>query len=254
MSDVQTRTSPIVAIAAVAVIIFSAVGVAVMTGVMPSSRSTEATAVQTPVAPVTPAPNVRSEPSAPHNSASSTVAQKPATRVAVNHPAAVANTPVAATPHAATTTPAAITPPATTPSVATQGATVPVAAAPTPTPVPTPPAPVRVCTECGVIDAINVVDQKGQGSGLGAVGGAVVGGLIGTQVGSGRGNTAATVLGAVGGALAGNEVEKRVKATKQYNVSVRMDDGNVRNLTLDTAPGYTVGEKVKVIDGKLVKG
>lgn len=39
MSEAQSRTTPIVAIAAVAVIIFSAVGVGVMTGVIPSSFS-----------------------------------------------------------------------------------------------------------------------------------------------------------------------------------------------------------------------
>jgi hypothetical protein len=32
-----------------------------------------------------------------------------------------------------------------------------------------------------------------------------------------------------------------------------MDDGNTRSFTLDGAPAYAVGEKVKVIDGRLVK-
>jgi len=116
-------------------------------------------------------------------------------------------------------------------------------------------APVpRICTECGVIDTINVVDKKGEGSGVGAVGGAVVGGLVGNQIGNGRGNTVATVAGALGGAFAGNEVEKRVKSVKEYQVTVRMEDGNTRSFTLDGAPGYAVGDKVKVIDGRLVKG
>jgi len=112
----------------------------------------------------------------------------------------------------------------------------------------------RICTECGVIDTINVVDKKGEGSGVGAVGGAVVGGLVGNQIGNGRGNTVATVAGALGGAFAGNEVEKRVKSVKEYQVTVRMEDGNTRSFTLDGAPGYAVGDKVKVIDGRLVKG
>ena len=119
---------------------------------------------------------------------------------------------------------------------------------------PAPPPVPQICANCGVINAINVVEQKGQGSGVGVVAGGVVGGLVGHQIGQGRGNTAATVVGAVGGALAGNEVEKRVKATKQYNVSVRMDDGNFRNFTLDVDPGMAIGEKVKVIDGRLVRG
>ena len=34
------------------------------------------------------------------------------------------------------------------------------------------------CSECGVIDAINEIDTRGQGSGMGAAGGAIVGGLL----------------------------------------------------------------------------
>ena len=37
MSEAQNRTSPVVVIAAIAVIMFSAVGVGVMTGIIPSS-------------------------------------------------------------------------------------------------------------------------------------------------------------------------------------------------------------------------
>ena len=82
----------------------------------------------------------------------------------------------------------------------------------------------RTCTECGVIESVREIQHRGEGTGLGAVGGAVVGGLLGNQVGSGRGNTAATVVGAVGGVIAGNEIEKRVKTTKGYEITVRFDD------------------------------
>jgi outer membrane lipoprotein SlyB len=105
---------------------------------------------------------------------------------------------------------------------------------------------------CGVVDAVNVVTKKGSGTGLGVAGGAVVGGIVGNQIGNGRGNTAATVVGAVGGALAGNEVEKRVRAVKEYQVVIRMDDGNTRTFAFESAPGYAVGDKVKILDGRLV--
>ena len=99
--------------------------------------------------------------------------------------------------------------------------------------VPAQVAPVHVagnaaCAECGVIESVREVDAKGKGSGLGAIGGAVVGGLLGNQVGAGRGKDVMTVVGVVGGALAGNEVEKRMKTTKSYAVTVRMNDGSSR--------------------------
>lgn len=109
-------------------------------------------------------------------------------------------------------------------------------------------APVRAtCAECGVIESTREVSVKGEGTGLGAVGGAVVGGLLGNQVGSGRGNTAATVVGAVGGVLAGNEIEKRVKTTKGYEVTVRLDDGSSRVIHEASQPTWRTGDHVKVV-------
>src|SRR5690606_19804593 len=79
-----------------------------------------------------------------------------------------------------------------------------------------------------VVQSVREVDTKGEGSGIGAAGGAVVGGVLGNQVGRGDGRKLATVIGAVGGALAGNEVEKHVKSTKSYEITVRFDDGASR--------------------------
>ena len=42
-------------------------------------------------------------------------------------------------------------------------------------------------TTCGVVDRVELVEKKGQGSGLGLIAGGVVGGVLGHQIGSGRG-------------------------------------------------------------------
>ena len=105
------------------------------------------------------------------------------------------------------------------------------------------------CAECGVIESVQEVQHRGEGTGIGAVGGAVVGGLLGNQVGSGRGNTAATVIGAVGGVVAGNEIEKRVKSTKNYAITVRLDDGSSRVINAANAPAWRTGDHVKIVDG-----
>ena len=110
-------------------------------------------------------------------------------------------------------------------------------------------AAVAKCAECGVIESVREVEEKGKGSGLGAVGGAVVGGLLGNQVGGGRGKDAMTVVGAVGGAVAGNEVEKRVKATKRYEVTVRLSDGSSRVISEAGQPTWHTGDKVKIVNG-----
>ncbi|MBS1216901.1 MAG: glycine zipper protein [Proteobacteria bacterium] len=111
-------------------------------------------------------------------------------------------------------------------------------------------APVSVkCAECGVIESTREIATSGEGTGLGAAGGAVVGGLLGHQVGGGSGKQIATVVGAVGGAVAGNEVEKRVKSTKSYEITVRLDDGSIRVIGAADPPTWRTGDHVKVVDG-----
>ena len=109
-------------------------------------------------------------------------------------------------------------------------------------------AAVATCAECGVIESVREIDAKGQGSGLGAVGGGVLGGLLGNQVGGGRGKDVMTVVGVVGGAVAGNEVEKRVKASKSYEVTVRLHDGSSRVISETSLPIWHIGDKVKVVN------
>jgi len=107
------------------------------------------------------------------------------------------------------------------------------------------------CANCGVVEAINVVEVKGNGSYLGMIAGGVAGALLGSQVGSGRGTTVAQVAGAAGGAYAGNEIEKRMKKTKHYEVVVRLENGGSQTVSYATQPGFAVGARVKVENGAL---
>jgi outer membrane lipoprotein SlyB len=109
------------------------------------------------------------------------------------------------------------------------------------------------CTNCGTISAIREVEQKGQGTGLGAIGGAVIGGVLGNQIGRGKGKTIATVGGAAGGAYAGHQIEKSARSTKTWNVTIRMDNGSDRTIALDTAPALAVGDKVRVEGNNIIR-
>jgi outer membrane lipoprotein SlyB len=105
------------------------------------------------------------------------------------------------------------------------------------------------CANCGVIESIREVAAKGAGTGLGAVGGAVVGGVLGNQVGDGSGRRIATVAGAVGGAVAGHQIEKHVKSTTSYEITVRFEDGSSRVIQADSAPSWRTGDRVRVTNG-----
>ncbi|MBK8323671.1 MAG: glycine zipper 2TM domain-containing protein [Betaproteobacteria bacterium] len=115
------------------------------------------------------------------------------------------------------------------------------------------PAADAACDNCGTVVETKTVKKQGEGSGAGAVVGGVLGGVLGHQIGSGRGNTAATVVGAGAGAYAGHQVEKNQKSSTNYQVIVKMEDGKSRTFNFSKETSYRSGDKIKVVDGKLVK-
>lgn len=121
-----------------------------------------------------------------------------------------------------------------------------VAEAPAPYTAPKP-APAQVCYDCGVIDSITPIREKGDGSGAGAVLGGVLGGVLGHQVGGGKGKDVATAVGAIGGAVAGHQAEKQIRATTTYSIGVKMDDGSYRTASLGSEAGLSVGMPVRVV-------
>jgi outer membrane lipoprotein SlyB len=106
--------------------------------------------------------------------------------------------------------------------------------------------PVALCPNCGVVESVHTVQAQGEGTGVGAVAGGVLGGVLGHQVGRGSGNTLATIAGAVAGGYAGHQVEKNVRTATQYQITVHMDDGSRRTLTRKEAPVWRQGDRVEV--------
>lgn len=127
----------------------------------------------------------------------------------------------------------------------------PVAAAPKAAPAP---AAAPKCAECGVVEAVQEVEVKGEATGAGAVAGGVAGAVIGNQVGSKKTKTAARIIGAVGGAVIGHQVEKNVRTTKRYDITVRMEDGTLRTVSQTQPPTWRAGDKVRVVNDALEAG
>ncbi|MFM0627165.1 glycine zipper 2TM domain-containing protein [Paraburkholderia xenovorans] len=213
----RSRIHPLVAGAAVAVILASATGIAAMTGLLPTSH-----AVTEPALPVTAAaPQIASAPiAAPQPAPVQQTAQQAApARPPVHHPRRA--NPVAAPNYANN-----------------QGYQAPYDAAT--------PRPVAADPYAGEVVAINTVQAPEPTTGLGALGGAVAGGLVGNQIGGGRGKILTTIAGAVGGGLAGNGIEHAVRKQTTYEVQVRMQDGSYRNFSYPTQPALQIGERVHV--------
>jgi len=108
------------------------------------------------------------------------------------------------------------------------------------------------CYSCGRVERINVIYAARQNTHTGAVLGGIVGGVLGNQVGKGDGRKAATVAGVVGGAVAGNAIEKRANQ-QTFDITVRMDNGNVVVVNQSTLPGgLQIGSPVRISNGRVI--
>ena len=110
-----------------------------------------------------------------------------------------------------------------------------------------------VCDNCGTVTDVRAIKKEGEASGAGAVIGGIAGGVLGHQVGSGRGKDVATVAGAAGGAYAGHQIEKNQKSTTSYQVTVKMENGATRTFSYGAPTAYKAGDRVKIVDKKLVR-
>ena len=217
------KLHPLVAAAAVSVMVFSAVGVAAITGLIPHTKGDE----QPPVAAAAaPAPASESMPAA------APVATPPVPAVK-KHVAKAPKAPRAPQQVAYAEQPAYAPPP----PPATQAPQY-VEAKPAVKP-----------GVYGVVESVREVEQKGDAKGVGAVGGALAGAVLGHNIGDH--NKLVTVLGAAGGGLLGNQIEKQARATKHWELTVRYDDGSTQVFNSDTQPFWHQGDRVRYYEGKL---
>ena len=124
---------------------------------------------------------------------------------------------------------------------------------------PRPAAPV-VCQSCGVVESVRQVQAPVRDNSdhlIGTIAGGVAGGVVGNQFGGGNGKTALTVLGAVGGALAGREVERNIRQQQtvtHYELTVRMSDGSARQFRSAQPFAFASGDRVRVENNQLLPG
>ena len=91
------------------------------------------------------------------------------------------------------------------------------------------------------------IAATGTETGSGSVLGAVVGGLLGHSVGGGRGKTLATVAGAIGGGIGGNLVAQHAYTQPGLSITVKLDDGQLIDVTQAADVAISGGERVQLI-------
>jgi outer membrane lipoprotein SlyB len=217
--DAQKRTlHPLLTAAAVSVMVLSAVGVAAIAGLIPTSKGsakedTPVAAVEAPAAKPEPLPAAQPTPAPVHKPVKKHLA----------HKAAAAPAPVAYNDYPAQ-----------------------MSQAPQPAEAP---KPVVKPGLLGTVESVREVTKDGEAKGVGAVTGGVVGAVLGHQLK--HESKLVTLVGGAAGAFIGNEAEKRQRATKHWEMTVRFDDGTTQTISSEAAPFWHQGDRVRLLDGKL---
>ncbi|MFZ6656619.1 glycine zipper domain-containing protein [Undibacterium sp. TJN19] len=100
----------------------------------------------------------------------------------------------------------------------------------------------------GYVESIREVSiNKGQ-SGVGTAAGAALGGIAaGSAIGKGNGSLAAGIVGAIAGGMIGSSMEKDMTHVPGIEITVQLDNGELRAITQDADEAFRVGERVRLL-------
>ena len=102
----------------------------------------------------------------------------------------------------------------------------------------------------GVVESVRQVSIEGSKSGVGTVAGGLVGGVAGSNIGGGsRGSAIGTILGAVAGGVAGNAIEQGTTKKQGLEITVKLDNGELRAITQEADETFRSGERVRLLSG-----
>ena len=99
----------------------------------------------------------------------------------------------------------------------------------------------------GVVESVRDVVIVNPESGGGTMAGAALGGLGGSVVGSGNGSAAVGILGAVAGGIIGNRLENKANNRPGFEITVRLENGELRSVTQLADEMFRPGERVRLL-------
>lgn len=100
----------------------------------------------------------------------------------------------------------------------------------------------------GVVESVREVLIQGDQTGVGTIAGGAIGGVAaGSTIGGGNGAIAAGLLGAVLGGIAGSAAENRINQRRGLEITVRLDNGEMRAVVQDADEAFRPGDRVRLL-------
>jgi outer membrane lipoprotein SlyB len=99
----------------------------------------------------------------------------------------------------------------------------------------------------GQVESVREVIIANRDTGTGTTAGAALGGLAGSNIGGGTGSIAAAIVGAVAGGAIGSHAEKNLNNRKGFEITVKLDSGELRAITQEADELFRPGERVRLL-------
>lgn len=104
--------------------------------------------------------------------------------------------------------------------------------------------------EAGVVENVELVTLRKDGTIVGTVGGSVIGGIAGSTIGGGRGSAIATAAGVIIGGVLGSWLETAVTDREALKLIIRLDNGQKVAIVQETDIPFKPGERVNVLTSR----
>ncbi len=99
------------------------------------------------------------------------------------------------------------------------------------------------------VESVRTVQIAGTKSPIGALAGAAIGAIAGSSLGGGRGAAVTGILGGVAGGMGGAAAEEGITRQNGYEITVRLDNGELRSIIQAADEQFAVGERVRLLTG-----
>ena len=100
----------------------------------------------------------------------------------------------------------------------------------------------------GVVEGVREVMIQGEATGVGTLAGGAIGGVAaGSTIGGGNGAIAAGLLGAILGGVAGSAAENKIAQRRGLEITVRLENGEMRAITQDADEIFRPGDRVRLL-------
>jgi outer membrane lipoprotein SlyB len=100
----------------------------------------------------------------------------------------------------------------------------------------------------GIVESVREVTIANRDTGTGTMAGAALGGIAaGSNVGGGNGSAAAAIAGALAGGIIGNRIEANANNRRGFEITVKLDNGELRAITQEADELFQPGERVRLL-------